>query len=52
MTTEEIEQMEKNIPEWKRNALVTTGEPVKAEKKGVFSSIKSKLSNTEAAKNF
>jgi hypothetical protein len=52
MTPEEIEEMEKSIPEWKRNALVMTGEEVKEEKKGVFSKIKGKLSSTEAAKNF
>ena len=52
MTPEEIEEMEKSIPEWKRNAIVMTGEEVKEEKKGVFGKIKGKLTSTEAAKNF
>lgn len=52
MTPEEIEEMEKSIPEWKRNAIVMTGEPVIEEKKGVFSKLKGKISETEAAKNF
>jgi predicted RNA-binding protein with PUA domain len=52
MTPEEIEEMEKNIPEWKRNALVMTGEEVTEEKSGVFGKIKGKISGTDAAKNF
>ena len=49
MTPEEIEEMEKNVPEWKRNALVMTGEPVKEAKKGW---IRGKLSEAQAVKNF
>lgn len=41
--------MEKNVPEWKRNALVMTGEPVKEAKKGW---IRGKLSEAQAVKNF
>jgi hypothetical protein len=53
MTPEEIEEMEKNIPEWKRNAVVMTeGETVKEEKKGVYSKLKGKIAGTDAAKNF
>jgi hypothetical protein len=52
MTPEEIEEMEASIPEWKRNALVMTGEETKEEKKGVFGKLKGKLGQTEAAKNF
>ena len=52
MTPEEIEEMEKQIPEWKRNALTVSGEEVKEEKKGVFGKFKEKISSTEAAKNF
>lgn len=36
MSPEEIEEMEKSIPEWKRNALVTTDEAVVEEKIGMF----------------
>ena len=52
MTPEEIEEMEKSIPEWKRNAIVLTGEEVKEEKSGMFGKLKGKISSTEAAKNF
>lgn len=52
MTPEEIEEMEKSIPEWKRNALVTTEKGVVDEKKGLFKGIKSKISETDAAKKF
>jgi hypothetical protein len=52
MTPEEIEEMEKSIPEWKRSALVTTDEVVQEEKKGMFSGIKSKINETGAAKTF
>ena len=47
MTAEEIEEMEKLIPEWKRNAVVMTeGETVKEEKKGLYSRFKGKISST------
>lgn len=36
LTPEEIEEMEKSIPEWKRNALVTTDAEVVEEKLGMF----------------
>ena len=56
MTPEEIAEMEKNVPEWKRNALVASEAQVQEEKKGLFgrlsSSIKEKVSSTEAAKKF
>jgi len=52
MTPEEIEEMEKNIPEWKRNALVMSGEEAKPEKKGMFGKLKEKISSTDAAKKF
>lgn len=40
MTPEEIEEMEKNIPEWKRNALVMQGEETKEEKAGILKGLK------------
>ena len=49
MTPEEIEEMEKNIPEWKRNAVVLTDEKVKEEKSGMFGKLKGKISSTDAA---
>ena len=52
MTPEEIEEMEKSIPEWKRNALVVTGEGAEEPKRGMFSGIKSRISETGAAKSF
>lgn len=36
LTPEEIEEMEKSIPEWKRNALVTTEEAVVEEKISMY----------------
>jgi hypothetical protein len=36
LTPEEIEEMEKSIPEWKRNALVVTDEAVVEEKLSAF----------------
>jgi len=52
MTPEEIEEMEKNIPEWKRNALVMQGEDVKEEKAGLLKGLKNRISDTDAAKSF
>ena len=49
MTPEEIEEMEKNIPEWKRSALVLQGEEEKEEKGGLFSGIKNKVTDTKFA---
>lgn len=49
MTPEEIEEMEKSIPEWKRNALVMQGEETQEEKKGIFSGIKNKVKETKFA---
>ena len=49
MTPEEIEEMEKNIPEWKRSALVLQGEEEKQEKGGLFSGIKNKVKDTKFA---
>jgi len=43
MTPEELEEMEKSIPEWKRNALVMQGEEIKEDKPGVFGKFKNKL---------
>lgn len=50
MTPEEIEEMEKNIPEWKRNALVLQGEEIKEEKGGMFSGLKNRVKDTKFAK--
>jgi hypothetical protein len=52
MTPEELEEYEKSIPDWKKGALVATGEAVKEEKKGVFGRLGNKLSSTEAGKKF
>lgn len=56
MTPDERAEMEKNVPEWKRNALVASEAQVQEEKKGLFgrlsSSIKEKVGSTEAAKKF
>jgi len=52
MTPEEIEEMEKNIPEWKRNALVMQGEDVKEEKAGLLKGLKNRIGDTDAAKKF
>lgn len=51
MTPEEIEEMEKSIPEWKRNALVVT-EQQKQEKEGLLGKMKGKIYQTSAAKTF
>ena len=42
LTPEEIEEMEKSIPEWKRNALVTTEQEVVEEKVSMFKRMKAK----------
>lgn len=42
LTPEEIEEMEKSIPEWKRNALVTTDAEVVEEKLGMYQRLKQK----------
>jgi hypothetical protein len=52
MTPEEIEEMEKNTPEWKRGALVVTEANQGQEKKGIFGSVKEKVSKTDAAQKF
>jgi len=56
LSPEEIEEMEKSIPEWKRNALVTTDEAVIEEKIGLFKRLKvnakSKFNETEFAQNY
>lgn len=52
MTPEELEEMERNTPEWKRGALVVTDADQGKEKEGVFGSIKQKISKTEAAQKF
>jgi len=52
MTPEELEEYEKSIPEWKKGALVATGETVKEEKKGVFGKLKDRIGSTEAGKKF
>ena len=36
LTAEEIEEMEKSIPEWKKNALVVTDAEVVEEKLNMF----------------
>lgn len=52
MTPEEIEEMEKSIPEWKRNALVVAEGGQEQTKKGMFSGIKSRINETSAAQSF
>ena len=54
MSPEEIEAMEASIPEWKRNALVTTGEDgeQQEEKKGVFGKLRAIIDETDAAKKY
>ena len=52
MTPEELEEYEKSIPDWKKGALVATGEPVEEGKKGVFGRLGNKLGSTEAGKKF
>ena len=42
LTPEEIEEMEKSIPEWKRNALVTTDSQVVEEKLSMYQRMKQK----------
>jgi hypothetical protein len=49
MTPEEIEEMEKSTPEWKRGALVVTDADQGEEKKGRLSGIKDKFNKTERA---
>lgn len=53
MTPEEIAEMERNVPEWKRNALVAA-DPAQAEEEkiGILGGIKSRISSTKAAQNF
>jgi len=36
LSPEEIEEMEKSIPEWKRNTLVTTDAAIVEEKIGMY----------------
>lgn len=52
LTPEEIEELEKAIPEWKRNAVVLQGEEIKEEKPGAFGKLKDRIKSTDAAKNF
>ena len=56
MTPEEIEEMEKNTPEWKRGALVVTEAEAEEEKPGMFGrlskKVSDKVSETDAAKKF
>ena len=56
MTPEEIEEMEKSVPEWKRNALVTTEAEAEEDRPGVLGRLKSKVAervgSTDAAKDF
>lgn len=53
MTPEEIEELEKSIPEWKRQALVVSGSgDAEPEKKSYFGQLKDRVSQTEAAKKF
>ena len=42
LTPEEIEEMEKSIPEWKRNALVVTDAEIVEEKLSMFQKMKQK----------
>ena len=48
MTPEEIEEMEKSIPEWKRNALTTTEASIQADEKGMFGKLKDRVGKTDA----
>ena len=52
MSPEEIEAMEALIPDWKKNALVTTEQLEEPEEKGIFGKMKSKLDDTDAAKKY
>ena len=52
MTPEEIEEMEKSIPEWKRQALVLQGGAAEPEKKGYMGALKERVASTDAAKRF
>ena len=52
MSPEEIEAMEASIPDWKKNALVTTEEAAEPEEKGMFGKMRSKLDDTDAAKKY
>lgn len=47
MTPEELEEYEKSIPEWKRQALVVTDNEVKDEDTGRFAGIKNRIRSTE-----
>jgi len=53
MTPEEIEAMEANIPEWKKNAIVVSEERIEEVEKGVLGrmsqKMKDKISKTEQA---
>jgi hypothetical protein len=51
MTPEEIEEMERNIPEWKRNALILQGDEDTEEKAGILKGLKNRINATEAAKS-
>ncbi len=56
LTAEQIEEMEKQIPEWKRGALTVSDVQVEEERKGLIkklkSSVKSKINQTDTAKQF
>lgn len=56
MTPEEIEAMEANIPEWKKNAIVVSEERIEEVEKGVLGrmsqKMKDKISKTEQAQKF
>ena len=52
MTPEEIEEMEKSIPEWKRGALVVQNADEPQQESGLFGKMKDKMKDTEAAKKF
>ena len=48
MTPEELEEYEKSIPEWKRNALVMTDNEVKDEDSRFFSGVSQLLQRIPA----
>lgn len=56
MTMEEEDQMQGEIPEWKRQAMVTTEEQTEEEKKGLLKKLRhgvsDKINQTSAAKSF
>ena len=51
MTPEELEEMEKSIPEWKRNALVMQGEEIKEDNQAFLENSKISLDKLMPPRN-